>query len=49
MMKSQENAQKPVFPAYFRHFRPEKKFLQNRTRILDIAILRLCAKFHEKI
>ena len=28
MMKSQENAQKPVFPAYFRHlrhFRPEKK------------------------
>ena len=24
MMKSLENAKKPVFPAYFRHFRPEK-------------------------
>ena len=24
MIKSQENAKKPVFPAYFRHFRPEK-------------------------
>ena len=26
MMKSRENAKKPVFPAYFRHFRPEKYF-----------------------
>ena len=26
MMKSRENAQKPVFPAYFRNFRPEKNF-----------------------
>ena len=25
MMKSRENTQKPVFPAYFRHFQPEKK------------------------
>ena len=24
MMKSRENAKKPVFPGYFRHFRPEK-------------------------
>ena len=24
MMKSREMAKKPVFPAYFRHFRPEK-------------------------
>ena len=24
MMKSRENAKKPGFPAYFRHFRPEK-------------------------
>ena len=24
MMKSRENAKKSVFPAYFRHFRPEK-------------------------
>ena len=26
MMKSRENAQKPVFPAYFRHFQLEKNF-----------------------
>ena len=26
MMKSRENAKKPVFPAYFRHFRPEMNF-----------------------
>ena len=24
MVKSREKAKKPVFPAYFRHFRPEK-------------------------
>ena len=24
MMKSLKNAKKPVFPAYFRHFQPEK-------------------------
>ena len=28
MMKSRENAKKPVFPAYFRHFRPEKYVFQ---------------------
>ena len=26
MMKSRENAKKPVFPAYFWHFRPEMNF-----------------------
>ena len=30
MMKSRKNAKKPVFPAYFRHFRPEKMFFENR-------------------
>ena len=30
--KSDENLQKRRFPAYFRHFRPEKIFLKNRTR-----------------
>ena len=30
MMKSWENAKKLVFPAHFRHFRPEKMFFQNR-------------------
>ena len=28
MVKSWENAQKPVFPVYFRHFRPEKYFFR---------------------
>ena len=28
MMKSLENAKKPIFPAYFRHFRPEKYVFQ---------------------
>ena len=28
MMKSRENAKKPVFPAYFRHFRPEMNFFR---------------------
>ena len=32
MMKSRENAKKPVFPAYFRHFRPENMFFENRAR-----------------
>ena len=35
MMKSRENVQKPVFPAYFRHFRPEMNFfLENRASSL---------------
>ena len=28
MIKSRENAKKPGFPAYFRHFRPEKNFFR---------------------
>ena len=28
MIKSRANAEKPVFPAYFRYFRPEKYFVQ---------------------
>ena len=46
MMKSRENAKKPVFPAYFRHFRPEKKFFSKigLRHILAITILHLCAK-----
>ena len=28
MIKSRENAKKPVFPAYFRHFRPKKNFFR---------------------
>ena len=28
VMKSRENAKKPVFPAYFQHFRPEKYVLR---------------------
>ena len=50
MKKSRENAKKPVFPAYFRLFRPEKCFSYiGLGHILDIAILHQCAKFHEKI
>ena len=50
MMKSRENVQKPVFPAYFRHFRPENIFLKIRLcHILGITILHQCAKFHEKL
>ena len=30
MMKSRENAKKPVFPAYFQHFLPENTFFKNR-------------------
>ena len=30
MIKSREKAQKPGFPAYFRHFRPEMNFFENR-------------------
>ena len=30
MMNSREKAEKPVFPAYFRHFRPKKFFFENR-------------------
>ena len=28
MMKSRENAKKPGFPAYFRHFRPKKNIFR---------------------
>ena len=31
--KSNENVKKRRFPAYFRYFRPEKKFIKNRTRL----------------
>ena len=30
--KSDKNLQKQRFPAYFRHFRPKRNFLKNRTR-----------------
>ena len=30
MMKSRENAKKPVLPAYFQHFRLEKDFSENQ-------------------
>ena len=51
MMKSREMAKDPVFPAYFRHFRPEKYVFSKigLGHILDIGILHQCAKFHEKI
>ena len=32
MMKSRENAKKPVFPTYFRDFRPEKYVFQKSAR-----------------
>ena len=50
MIKSRENAKKPVFPAYFRHFRPEKNFFLKigLRHILGIAILHHCAKKLEK-
>ena len=39
-MKSRENTKKPVFPAYIRHFRPEKYVFSKigLDHILDIAI-----------
>ena len=50
MMKSRENAQKPVFPAYFQHFRLKKSFYKVGLRhFLGIAILHLCAKNQQKI
>ena len=60
VMKSRENTKKPVFPAYFRHFRPENRHISGifgrkiyfskigLRHILGIAILHECAKFHEK-
>ena len=50
MMKSREYAKKPVFPAYFRHFRPGKICFSKigLCHILGLAILHQCAKFHEK-
>ena len=46
MMKSRENAQKPVFSAYVRHFRPEKFFFENRAPSLfgDCHFAPLCQK-----
>ena len=51
MIKSRENARKPVFPVYFRHFRPEIFFFLKigLRHFLDIAILHLCAKNQKKI
>ena len=51
MMKPLENAKKPVFPAHFRHFQPERKCFSKigPRHILGISILHQCAKFHEKI
>ena len=51
MMKSRENAKKPVFPAYFRHFRPGNEFFPEIgiRHILGITILQLCAKNQEKL
>ena len=50
MMKSRENVQKPVFPAYFRYFLPEKSFYKIGLRqFLGIAISNQCAKFYEQI
>ena len=54
MIKSRENANKPVFPAYFRHisgiFGRKNIFFSKigLRHILNIIILRQCAKFHEK-
>ena len=39
MMKSREMAKKPVFPAYFRHFRPEKNFSQKSDSAMFWALL----------
>ena len=49
-MKSREIAKKPVFAAYFRHFRSEKYVFRKSVfcHILNIAILHQCAKFNEK-
>ena len=53
MINSREKAQKLVFPAYFRHFRPEKIFFENQAQIsshiLGIAILHLGAKIQIKL
>ena len=51
MMKSRENAQKTGFPGIFPAFSArEKSFYKiGLRRIFDIAILHLCAKFHEII
>ena len=39
MMKSRENAQKPVFPGYFRHFRPEENLSQKSDLVMFWALL----------
>ena len=48
--KSKENLQKRRFPAYFRHFRPEKKCSQklDSAIFLGIANTRFCVKNQEK-
>ena len=41
MMKSRENAKKPVFPAYFRHFRPEK-YVFRKSCSVTFQVLPFC-------
>ena len=50
MIKSRENDKKPVFPAYFRQFRPEKYFFRKSGSVTFWTLsFCVCAKFHEKI
>ena len=49
MMKSRENAQKPVFPAHFRHFRPEINFSGNRAPSHFGSLCQKSAKTNEQI
>ena len=51
MMKSRENVKKPVFPAYFRHFPPEKYVSRKSDSTMLWAFLipsYLCEKKSEK-
>ena len=45
--KSDENLQKRQFPAYFRHFRPEKNFSQKSDSTMFWAFLKLMIKSRE--
>ena len=38
MMKSRENALKPVFPAYFRHFLPKKKVFRKSGSVTFLGL-----------
>ena len=51
MEKNEQNLQKWRFPAYFRHFRPEKKSFSKigLGHIMGIAITHLCAKNQKKL